>query len=88
MIPILEKLRKVFKINTSSEWGNTWHDFEKRRIVGHYGQPKKGDVFTCKMQSGKIAVFEVVEVEWCSDPRNMYFCTVKDVGYWESVVQQ
>lgn len=78
---ILEKLRKVFKIR-SDEIDIYWHDFDARVVIGHSGQPKPGDVFTSKMLSGKIAVFEVVNIRWCNDPRNMYFADVKDVGYW------
>lgn len=76
---ILEKLRQVFKVNQSIYWS----DFENRTICGHIGRPKEGDVITSKMQSGKIAVFEVTKVRWCGDPSNMYFADVKDVGYWE-----
>lgn len=81
---LLDKLRQVFKINTKSQWGITWFDYDKRRVVGHDGRPKAGDVFTSKMQSGKIGVFEITKVDWCHDPSNMYFADVKDVGYWVS----
>jgi hypothetical protein len=80
--PILEKIRKVFKLNEKNEIGNTWFDYDRRIIVGHFGNPNPGDVFTCKMQSGKIGVFEVTKVNWCCDPKNMYFAYVVDVGYW------
>lgn len=80
---LLEKLRSVFKINTKSDIGISWQNYDRRRVVGHCGRPKVGDVFTSKMVSGKIGVFEVTKVDWCSDPSNMYFCDVKDVGYWE-----
>lgn len=76
---IIEKLKKVFKTDTHSIF---WHNYERRVIVGHIGEPSIGDVFTTKMKSGKIGVFEVVNVRWCGNPRNMYFVVVKDVGYW------
>lgn len=75
---ILDKIRKVFKINQSIYW----QDFDRRRICGHIGDPKIGDVITTKMQSGNIGVFEITKVDWCMDPKNMYFADVKDVGYW------
>lgn len=79
-VPFLQKLRSVFKIGCGSIY---WLTYDKRIVCGHIGQPKPGDVFTSKMTSGKIAVFEVVNVKWCGDPSNMYFCDVKDVGYWK-----
>lgn len=81
------KLRKVFKLNTESEWSNTWFDFERRRVVGHFGKPQIGDIFTSKMISGKIGVFEVTKVDWMQDPRNMFFADVKDVGYFVSATE-
>lgn len=78
---ILEKLRRIFKANGCDIY---WHDYDRRVICGHSGQPKIGDVFTTKMISGKIGVFEVINVRWCNDPRNMYFADVKDVGYWQT----
>ncbi len=79
MKKFLDTLRSVFKGNSSIYWVN----FDKRRICGHTGRPKPGDVFTTKMVSGKIAVFEITKVDWQTDPNNMYFADVKDVGYWE-----
>lgn len=77
---LLDKIRSVFKTSGSIYW----QDYDRRRIVGHIGRPRPGDVVTCKMQSKKIAVFEITKVEWCGDPSNMYFADVKDVGYWEN----
>lgn len=77
---ILDKLRRVFNCGKIDIY---WYNYDNRVICGHSGHPKCGDVFTSKMESGKIAVFEVVSVRWCSDPSNMYFADVKDVGYWE-----
>jgi hypothetical protein len=79
-IPIIEKLRSIFP---TGRIDIHWFDYDRRRIVGHTGKPKVGDVFTSKMKSGKIGVFEVTKVDWQMDPRNMYFADVKDVGYWE-----
>lgn len=76
-------LRKIFKIDKSG-WGIYWQDYDRRVVCGHEGRPKKGDVFTSKMVSGKIGVFEVINVRWRGDPSNMYFADVKDVGYWEA----
>lgn len=76
----IDKLRSIFKTSSSIYW---WPSYEAMRVCGHVGQPRIGDVITTKMKSGKIGVFEIVKVEWCNDPRNMYFADVKPVGYWE-----
>lgn len=34
-----------------------------------------------KMASGKVGVFKFVKVKPCGDPPDMFFGTVKDVGY-------
>lgn len=83
MNKVIEKLRQVFKIRGDGI-NFYWSNYDKRVVCGHDGRPQRGDVFTCKMQSGKIAVFEVIKVRWCGDPSNMFFADVKDVGYWES----
>lgn len=77
--PALDKLRSIFKIGTPIYWFN----YDNRRICGHAGRPRVGDVVTAKMSSGKIGVYEIIKVDWCSDPSNMYFADVRDVGYWE-----
>lgn len=79
---ILDRLRRVFKIKGDGI-DFYWQNYDHRVVCGHRGWPEKGDVFTCKMQSGKIGVFEVVNVRRCSEPGNMYFADVRDVGYWE-----
>lgn len=75
---VLDKVRRAFNVGPSIYW---W-SYDNRRVCGHIGKPVPGDVITAKMQSGKIAVFEIIKVDWCSDPSNMYFADVKDVGYW------
>lgn len=67
-------------------WGNTitWTNYNKRRMHGHLPErPKLGDVINCKMESGKIAQFLVVEVDYMRDPPDQFFCTVSDLGYKE-----
>lgn len=65
-------------------WGNSisFTDWEKRRLVGHLpNRPKIGDEIRSKMESGEIGRFLVSEVEYCRDPKDMFFCTVKDLKY-------
>ncbi len=75
-------LSQVFGMNGSI----FWQDYDRRRVCGHIGRPREGDVVTCKMQSKQLGVFRITKVDWCGDPSNMWFADVKDVGYWvESV---
>jgi hypothetical protein len=67
-------------------WGNAinWLDFEKRKMYGHlYDKPRIGDLINCQMQSGKVHSFIVVDVEYKSDPPDMFFCDVSDYKYKE-----
>ena len=66
-----------------SGWGNNidWSDFAIRRLYGLCYGVRKGDYIRCEMESGDIASFKIVNIEYKSDPRDMFFATVKDVGY-------
>lgn len=82
---------KKLKPEAKKPWtpGNTiaikfdvsWSNFDQRRVVGHSYRPQVGDAMTCKMQSGRVAVFQITSVERCSDPHNMWFADVIDMGY-------
>lgn len=68
------------------QWGNhiSWYNYPKRRMHGHMPEkPKVGDIINHEMQSGKVAQFVVVEIEYMADPRDQFFCTVSDFGYKE-----
>lgn len=78
------------KYRIGGGWGRhvDWFDFDKRRIWGHeFKKPKVGDTVVSPMQSGKDAVFKVVDVEYCLDPADMFFATVEDVGYEDTITQ-
>jgi hypothetical protein len=65
-------------------WGNTiqWFNYDKRRVTGwKQCKPRAGDILESRMESGKTGVFKFVEVEHCSDPHDMFFATVEDIGY-------
>jgi hypothetical protein len=36
-------------------------------------RPKEGDLLEANMQSGRVAAFTMMEVEWCHDPDDMWF---------------
>lgn len=77
-------MKKIINMWEHTTWGNNieFFDWESRKIVGWLGsKPNKGDEIRSKMQSGKIARFEVKEVENCSNPDDMFFATVKDLDY-------
>lgn len=40
-----------------------------------------GDELKAMMLSGRIARFKIIELEYCCDPTDMFFGTVKDVAY-------
>jgi hypothetical protein len=60
-----------------------FYDFERRLIYGY--TDKKiltiGDELRAKMKSGMIARFLITDMEYCEDPPDMFFATVKDVGF-------
>lgn len=65
-------------------WGDRidWFNFDTRRIEGHLSIiPEVGDHIISRMGSGKNAVFEIIKVDRCYDPRDQFFATVKDIGY-------
>jgi hypothetical protein len=65
-------------------WGNRLQIFswENRKIVGWLGtKPENGDKLHIKMQSGKIAEFEILNVKHCHDPPDMFFADIKDIRY-------
>ncbi len=80
-----------------TSWGNSieWSDFDKRTIRGWYkgiafGNPqmyklKIGDEVRDRMQSGKIACFLIVEIQYKSDPDDLFFGKVQDINYLEEV---
>ena len=69
-------------------WGDAinvrnWKDgSEIQRVVGwKTRRPVQGDRLRIPMTSGKTALFEFVEVEYLSDPPDMFFADVKFVAY-------
>jgi len=74
----------VWNMDEHNSWGNNieFFDYETRRIMGHLTPlPKIGDKLIAKMISGRKFKFEFIKVEPCIDPSDMFFATVKDIGY-------
>ena len=69
-----------------NSWGDLvdWVNWDKRILSGFLrNKPKNGDILRCKMNSGKIARFTIKNVEYKSDPRDMFFAEADDLGYEE-----
>lgn len=80
-------------------WGNNiqWRDWEERRVRGWKEVPKEidarpgvvwrpvqdGDRFAYELESGLVAVFELVDVERMRDPPDMFYADARAVGYLE-----
>lgn len=79
--------KKIWNMSEHIGWGNSlcWYNFEKRRIHGWLSNPiiKIGDEIRCKMESGKTAIFTVTELDYQSNPTDMFFGTVEDNNYLE-----
>lgn len=83
----------VFKMWEHSTWGNRieFLNWDQRTISGHYlnrllASSRKykidvGDELQCKMETGKIGRFLVTEIKYESNPPDMFFGKVKDLGY-------
>ncbi len=74
---------KVWNMQSHYLWGDkiSWHDWDKRKIVGWRYGVDVGDFLRSTMESGKTASFLIVEVKYCGDPSDMFFATVSDIGY-------
>jgi hypothetical protein len=83
-IKLVVKEPRVISVWMHNAWGNSifFLDWERRRVSGHLKEiPEEGDILRAKMDSGKIARFQFVEVKRMHDPRDMFFATVSDLEY-------
>ena len=68
-----------------NNWGDRlegdW-DGDKVRFSGHlWRRPNKGDRVIFKMKSGKLGEVKITNVEYCQDPKDMFFADGKAIGY-------
>lgn len=54
-------------------------------LMGHGLNIMKGDYLLLKMESGKIAKFEVMEIKYYRDPVDMWRGKIKGIDYVEEV---
>lgn len=80
--PVIGPTVHYSKRNT---WGKhiEWLDWDSRKIWGHFplGNLAVGSLFVWRLQGGGAAVFQVTELEWKNDPRDMFFGRARDIGY-------
>ena len=80
-------LTPVHVIPTDNAWGHAvqWMDFDDRTIYGHHMHQviKVGAVIGCVMQSDRIALFQITELNWQHDPSDMFFGKVEFIQYKE-----
>ena len=65
-------------------WGHriTISDYEKSKVHGHISpRVSDGDRFAYQMNSGRVAVFELEDVDNCTDPKDQFFASFFTVGY-------
>lgn len=76
-------MSNTYNMQEHTGWGNTiaFYNWETRRIFGWKRGLKVGDKLISKMQSGKTAEFEIIEIEYKRDPSDMFFGYVSDIGY-------
>lgn len=88
-LPPPANLTPVYRIG-GGMWGHhvRWMDFDDRTIWGHMDLwivPKfqVGAVLDCEMESGRIALFQITELNWQRDPTDMFFGKVEFIQYKE-----
>jgi hypothetical protein len=82
----LDPKRTIYNMWEHRGWGNRleFSNFDLRRISAHLPNRhrfKVGTELREKMQSGHIARFKVIEVEYVSGVHDMLFAKVQDIGY-------
>lgn len=78
-----------------SQWGHriSFEDYDDRRVSGHVSpddapRVSEGDLFAYQLESGRIGVFRLVDVDHCLDPRDMFFASAEDVGYLDGFAEE
>lgn len=79
--------RKVWNMWEHTGWGNriAWMDFSKQSVEGHIHGIQEDDELRSKMQSGKIARFKIINLDYQHDPADQFFADASFVGYVEGV---
>lgn len=76
--------KKIIKKWEHQGWGNciNFTTDECTEIEGWLTpRPNNGDELQVKMKSGKIGRYEIIDIDYMSDPRDMFFANLKPIGY-------
>ena len=72
----------VFPRDTGWGWRISFEDYDNRRVSGHLSpRPEAGDLFAYQLESGRVGVFRLVDLDYCLNPDDMFFADVEDIGY-------
>lgn len=75
---------RQFDLTKNGSWGRSVQ-FKDEHFKDVYGWltplPQRGDTILFKMESGKIGKYQFTDVRPCGDPTDMFFGTVKGLGY-------
>lgn len=70
-------------------WGHkiVFDDYESKKVYGFLSRPKasEGLLFGYQMESGRIGVFELVEVDNMLNPSDQFFGKAKPLGYLDEM---
>lgn len=76
--------KRIITMSDHKGWGNNiyWYDYSKGRLTGWMSpKPKVGDIVRCEMKSGKIARFEITNIEHAVNVNDMFFADTKPLHY-------
>lgn len=79
-----KKIAKIYLRWKHSCWGNAI-TIEWEKQSGHgflFDKPDEGDLLFIRLQKGGIAVMSFTELDYCDDPKDMFFFKMLEVGYF------
>ncbi len=81
----IPEAKNIWKLWEHTGWGNTiyissWELYPK--ITGWISNPRVslGDIIVTRMNSGKLCWFKVIELRYCTDPKDMFSGQMKAIG--------
>jgi hypothetical protein len=80
--------KDTYIYNIGGGWGDAirFTDESYKEVVGWKSRrPKAGDVLLVPMQSGKTGRFKFTSIEYCRDPKDMFFAEIDFIGYQENI---
>lgn len=69
---------------TASHWGwSIAKVYDDNTAIGHGSGIRCGDTILLKMTSGRIGCWQVQEIDYYLDPRDMFKMKIQPIGYKE-----